>query len=44
MGKNITKILIATYVPTLNTGELELLAGILKTFEVLGQTDVSFFS
>jgi len=44
MGKSVTKILIATYVPTLNKGELELLAGILKTFNVLGETEVDIFS
>jgi len=44
MSKGATKILIATYVPTLNKGELELLEGILKTFNVLGQTEVDIFS
>ena len=44
MSKDSRKVLITTYVPTLNKGELELLAGILKTFNVLGQTGVGIFS
>jgi colanic acid/amylovoran biosynthesis protein len=38
------KILIAEYIPSLNKGELSILKGILKSFEILGKTDVSIFS
>ena len=42
--KDSTKILITTYIPTLNKGMLGLLKGILKTFDALGQTEVTVFS
>jgi colanic acid/amylovoran biosynthesis protein len=38
------KILIAEYIPPLNKGELAILKGILKSFEVLGEVDVAVFS
>jgi len=44
MVNGATKILIATFFPTLSKGALEILAGILKTFNVLGQTEVAIFS
>ena len=39
-----TRILIAEWVPSLNKGELAILIGMLKTFEVLGEVEVSIFS
>lgn len=39
-----TNILIAEWVPSLNKGELAILIGMLKTFEVLGKVEVSIFS
>lgn len=39
-----TRILIADWVPSLNKGELAILIGMLKTFEVLGEVEVSIFS
>jgi polysaccharide pyruvyl transferase WcaK-like protein len=44
MSEDATKILIAEYMPSLNKGGLELLEGILKTFDALGQVDVAVFS
>lgn len=38
------RILIAEYVPSLNKGELAILDGMLKTFETLGEVEVSIFS
>jgi colanic acid/amylovoran biosynthesis protein len=38
------KILITTFLPIFNKGELELLEGILKTFNILGPIRVSLFS
>jgi polysaccharide pyruvyl transferase WcaK-like protein len=43
MNKN-PKILIAEGFPTLNKGALELIEGILKTFDILGRTEVYIFS
>jgi len=39
-----TRILIADWVPSFNKGEVSILAGMLKTFEVLGEVEVSIFS
>jgi len=44
MGRNSTTILIADYIASLNKGELELLIGVLKTFDFLGHTNVDIFS
>jgi polysaccharide pyruvyl transferase WcaK-like protein len=38
------KIMIATYIPIFNKGMLELLEGILQTFSLLGETEVTIFS
>ena len=38
------KILIAEWIPSLNKGELAILIGMLKTFEILGKVEVSVFS
>jgi len=38
------RILVAEYIPTLNKGELAILIGMLKTFEVLGKIEVGIFS
>jgi len=38
------RILVAEWVPSLNKGELAILIGMLKTFEVLGKVEVSVFS
>lgn len=44
MKKAVYKILIAEWVPGFNKGELAILVGMLKTFECLGNVDVSIFS
>jgi len=44
MNKDVTKILIAEHMPTLNKGALELVEGILKSLNALGPTEVSIFS
>jgi len=44
MNNDVTRILIAEYVPSLNKGELAILKGMLKTFEALGEIKVAIFS
>jgi polysaccharide pyruvyl transferase WcaK-like protein len=44
MNKNFVRILIAEWVPSLNKGELAILYGILKTFEEIGNVNLSIFS
>jgi colanic acid/amylovoran biosynthesis protein len=44
MSDHVKKILIADYLPSLNKGELEIISGMIRTFKVIGQTDVSIFS
>lgn len=44
MNEGVVKILIAEYIPTLNKGELAILKGMLKTFELLGKTEINIFS
>jgi polysaccharide pyruvyl transferase WcaK-like protein len=39
-----TRILIADWIPSLNQGELAILIGMLKTFEILGEVEASIFS
>ena len=44
LNDRLTRILIADWVPSLNKGELAILSGMLKTFEVLGEVEVTIFS
>ena len=44
MIKQNARILIADRIPSLNKGELAILEGIIKTFEILGEVKVSIFS
>ena len=44
MNGSSVRILIAEWIPSLNKGELAILGGMLKTFEVLGKVEVSVFS
>jgi len=44
LNDSSVRILIAEWVPSLNKGELAILMGMLKTFEVLGKVEVSIFS
>jgi len=44
LNDSSVRILVAEWIPTLNKGELAILIGMLKTFEVLGNVEVSVFS
>jgi polysaccharide pyruvyl transferase WcaK-like protein len=44
MGVSPIKILIAEFIPAFNKGELAILNGILKSFEILGDVEVAVFS